>query len=136
MLWGYEQWSQSAEAYEQLSDRFGNDTNPAIREIVAKAMVNMGDALGRAGKAGQERAAYEAVIDKYGHDSASTLRAIVAIALVNRGKLLEEDEERNEASSSYERVLRDYSEVDQAVRYAREGFDRIRRNGSTRPGLS
>ncbi|MCK6372683.1 MAG: hypothetical protein L6Q69_01100 [Zoogloea sp.] len=72
-------------AYELIETRFDNDTAPAVREQVAKALVNKGVALGQLGRTDEEIAAYDLVEARYANDTAPTLRESVAYARNSKG---------------------------------------------------
>jgi len=75
---------------EEVVARYGEDPAPALRELVARALVNKGVALGELGRSADEVAVFEEVVARYGEDPAPALRepvamALVAMALVNMG---------------------------------------------------
>jgi TolA-binding protein len=67
-------------AYQQVIDRYGDDPAPALREQVAKALLNTGVELGVLGRPADAVAAYQQVINRYGDDPAPALREAVARA--------------------------------------------------------
>jgi hypothetical protein len=66
-------------AYQRVIDDYGHDPAPALREQVAKELINKGVALVVLGRPDEALEAHQRVIDDYGHDPA--LREIVARAL-------------------------------------------------------
>jgi tetratricopeptide (TPR) repeat protein len=77
-------------AYDDVIQRFGTDPAPALRDQVAKVLVNKGVALANLSPPQPEAeiAAYDAVIQRFGSDPAPALRELVAMALVNKGVAL------------------------------------------------
>ena len=69
--------------------RFGQSSEPALREQVAMALVNKGVALGALNRNEEEIAAYEDVVARFGQSSEPALRESVARALINKNEVLE-----------------------------------------------
>jgi hypothetical protein len=68
-----------------LIARFGAASELALREPVARALVNKGGTLGQLGPSEEEIAVFDDVIARFGAASELTLREQVAKALVNKG---------------------------------------------------
>jgi tetratricopeptide (TPR) repeat protein len=74
--------------YDDVFARFGAASELALREPVARALVNKGDALGRLGRSEDAIAVYDDVIARFGQASELALRELVAQALINKGDAL------------------------------------------------
>jgi len=72
-------------AYGQIDTSFGTDPTPAIRELVALALVNKGNRLLALNRGDEAIAVYEQVDIRFGSDPSATLRKQVAGALNAKG---------------------------------------------------
>jgi tetratricopeptide (TPR) repeat protein len=81
-------------AYDQVLGRYGDDPAPALREQVARALVNKGVRLGVLGRSEEAVAAYDQVLGRYGDDPAPALREITEAA---RDALAEMPDTRSES---------------------------------------
>jgi tetratricopeptide (TPR) repeat protein len=104
---------EAVAAYDQVLDRYGDD--PALREQVARALVNKGATLGGLGRPEEAVAAFDLVLDRYGDDPAPALREQTAMALVNKGARLGFMGRQEEAVAAYDQVLDRYGD-DPALR--------------------
>ena len=102
---------EAIQAYEEVARRFGEATEPALREPVAKAMVNKGVALGRLKRSEEEIQACEEVVRRFGEATEPALREPVAKALVNKGNTLARLGRGEEAIQVYEEVVRCFGEA-------------------------
>ena len=66
--------------YEEVVRRFGEAGEPALREQVAKALVNKGVRLGALNRSQEAIAVYEEVVWRFGEAGEPALRATVALA--------------------------------------------------------
>jgi len=98
--------SEAVIAYEEVERRFGEATEPPLREWVAKALVEKGVALGQDGSISDEIAIYDEVERRFGNAAELVLRERVAKALVNKGFALRQDGQQEEAISVYKEVER------------------------------
>ena len=83
---------------------------PALRERVAKALVNKGVALGALGRSTEAVAVCDEVVARYGEDPAPALREQVAKALYNTGVRLGALGHSTEAIAVYDEVAARYGE--------------------------
>jgi tetratricopeptide (TPR) repeat protein len=67
-------------AYQQVIDRYRDDPDPALREVVALALNNRGLVLDGLGRSVDALAAYQQVIDRNRDDPDPALRERVAKA--------------------------------------------------------
>ena len=74
---------EAVAAYDEVVSRFGDDD--ALREVVAKALVNKGVALGKLDRSEEGIAAYDEVVSRFGGDPAPAVRERVAKAMFNKG---------------------------------------------------
>ena len=70
-----------------IDARFGGDREPAIRQRVVKALVNMGVTLGKFGRVEQAVAVCDALDERFGEDSEPAIREGVVRGQVLRGNL-------------------------------------------------
>jgi hypothetical protein len=68
-------------------ERFGDATEPAIREQVATALVNKGITLGRGGQLEEAAGAYDQVVERFGDATEPAVRQQVARALRLKAKI-------------------------------------------------
>lgn len=71
--------------YDDLLTRFGSATDPALREPVAKALLNKGLRLGVLGRVPEELATLDDLIARFGTATEPALREQVAKAMLNKG---------------------------------------------------
>jgi tetratricopeptide (TPR) repeat protein len=86
-------------------DRFSNLEEPAVREQLAKALVNKGIALGFVGKCFEALAVSQEVITRFSSDRELAVREQVATAAINKGVLLEQLGRPFEALQAYDLLL-------------------------------
>ena len=80
---------EAVAVYDQVVARFGEATEPALREQVAKALVNKGISARPAGPRGRgEMPVYDEVVARFGEATEPALREQVARALFNKGVAL------------------------------------------------
>ena len=105
------------DAYQLVVDRFGNDTEPAIREQVARALFNKGIALGQAGDVQGAINTYQLIFDRFGNDTDPAIREQVAKALVNKGVTLGQAGDVQGAINTYQLVVDRFgNDTDPAIR--------------------
>jgi tetratricopeptide (TPR) repeat protein len=102
-------------AYQRVFDRFGADSDPALRALAAWALVNRGAILE---DPSASLAAYDALLTRYGDDTAPELRVHVAAALINKGSVLGRVGRLSEAMGAYDQVISRY--IDDPTRIVRE----------------
>ena len=78
-------FQRSVAAWDDVVVRYGNDPTPAIRERVAKALVNKGFRLGQLDRSVDAIAVYDDVVVRYGNDPTPAIREQVANALFSLG---------------------------------------------------
>lgn len=106
---GLRQTGRTSEAvitYEEVDRRFGEATQPQLREWVANALVEKGIAFGQDGRIDDELAVYDEVDRRFGNDTEPAVRDRVAKALVNKAFALRQEGQQDEAVSIYQEVER------------------------------
>ena len=103
-------------ACQRVFDRFGADSDPALRARAAMALVHRGAILFEDPSA--SLAAYDEVLTRYGKDTAPELRQHVAAALINKGSILGRAGRLSEAMGAYGQVISRYT--DDPTRTVRE----------------
>ena len=78
----------AAAAYERLDQRYGQESNPAVRAIVADALFKKGEALTDLGEVRAAIAAYDEIDHRYARDRDAGFRLRAARALLAKGALL------------------------------------------------
>ena len=68
-----------------MNARYGKDTDPGVREKVAKALANQGFVLGRLDHSEEALQVLKQVDERYGKDTDPRVREPIAQALVNQG---------------------------------------------------
>ena len=108
---------------------FGDDTNPALREMVAQAMLDKGVVLGQLGRAEEDLANYAELLERFADDLAPGLRKVVAKALLYRGVTLGELGRVEEERASYAELVEHFGgDSDPTIRKSL----RVPTNSSTR----
>jgi tetratricopeptide (TPR) repeat protein len=105
ILVGTGQLSGAIEALRDVIARFGNATEPASREAVARAMVNLGITLGQAGRVEEATASFRDVIARFGDAAEPALRELVALAMFNHGVTLGQAGLLEEEMASFRDVI-------------------------------
>jgi tetratricopeptide (TPR) repeat protein len=91
--------------YNDLIDRFGDSTVPALQEQMAKALLNKGVAFGQQNKPDEAIAAYEKLIARFGDSSMPALQELVAKALFNKGNAFGQQGKPDEAIIIYNDLI-------------------------------
>jgi len=86
-------------------DRFGAAPEAALREQVARALMNKGFRLGELGRSEDEIRVYDSVVDRFGAAPEAALREQVARALVNKGITFGQLGRSEEAIATYDSVV-------------------------------
>ena len=109
-LGALEKSGEAMALYDQIDQRYGQDTAPALREQVARALVNKGIALGTLDRTEEEMALYDQIDQRYGQDTASALREQVARALFNKGITLGTLDRPEEEMALYDQIDQRYGQ--------------------------
>ena len=72
-------------SYDDVVKRFGDVAEPALRDMVARALFNKGLRLGALNQGKEEIAVYDDVVKRFGDAAEPALRDMVARALFNKG---------------------------------------------------
>jgi len=96
-------------AFDKLIATYSSGTSPAIREQVAKAMVNKGFVLGEMEKPDEAIATFDKLIAAYSSDTSPAIREVVAKAMVNKGVALGKVGKPDEAITTYDKLIATYS---------------------------
>ncbi len=97
--------------YNEVVRRFGEASEPALRERVAKALVNKGITQGKLGHSEAEIATYDDVVRRFGEASEPALLEQVATALVNKGATQGQLGHSEAAIATYDDVVRRFGEA-------------------------
>ena len=97
--------------YDNVLSRFGEASEPALREQVARALVNKGITLRQLGRSEEEIAVYDSVISRFGEASEPALREQVAGALVINGFRLGRLGRSEEAVAVFDSVVSRFGEA-------------------------
>ena len=90
---------------DEIIARFGATTDPALRERLARALVNKGYRLAVLGQSEQMIAVYDDVVARFGTATEPALREQVARALVNKGYTLAVLGQSEQAIAVYDDVV-------------------------------
>jgi hypothetical protein len=106
------------EAFQQIVDRYHDDSEPLLRELVAEALVYQGGLMSSLGRWEDAVGAYTEVVESYGNDPTVILSDVggswakmgvqVATALCNIGDELADHDEPAKATASYQQVVDRY----------------------------
>jgi tetratricopeptide (TPR) repeat protein len=99
------------DAYDEVIIRFGNATEPDLRDRVAKALLNKGLTLGNMDRNVDAIEVYDEVDERYRAASELALREIVAKALLNKGVRLGVLGRRLDAIAMYDVVFERYKDA-------------------------
>ena len=91
-------------------EAYSDDTNPQMRQLVARALVNRGYRHEQQGGSDAAIADYTSVIETYSDDTDPEMRLLVATALVNRGIRHEQQGDTDAAIADYTSVIEAYSD--------------------------
>ncbi|RJF87144.1 hypothetical protein D3874_08985 [Oleomonas cavernae] len=91
--------------YDEIIARFGDAGEPALREEVARALVNKGITLGDLNRNEEAIAVYDGMIARFGDAGEPALREQVAGALANKGITLGGLDRSEEAIDIYDEII-------------------------------
>jgi tetratricopeptide (TPR) repeat protein len=97
--------------YDQVVDRFGEATEPIVREQMARALYIKGDTLVELGQWEEAAEAYDQMVNRFGEATEPELREQVAKALVHKGNTLGELGRSEEATGVYDQVMDRFGEA-------------------------
>ncbi len=97
--------SEELEQYDQITRRFGDATEPELRELVARSLIGKGVALSQAGKAEDAIATFRGVVGRFGGAEGPALPEQVALALFNAGVALMQAGKLGEAIAAYNEAV-------------------------------
>ena len=95
---------QAIAVYDDIDQRFGKDTAPGVRELVANGLVSKGYRLEVLEKPQQAIAVYDYVDKRFGKDTSTTVREQVASGLVNKGFALSQLNNPEQAIAVYDDI--------------------------------
>ena len=107
----FTQPEKTIEELDSVVERFGDSTEPALREPVARALFNKGNALGELGRPEQAIEAYDSVVERFGDAPEPALREGVASALFNKGNALGELGRPEQAIEAYDSVVERFGDA-------------------------
>jgi tetratricopeptide (TPR) repeat protein len=102
-------------AYDEVVRRFGDATEPEMRERVAKALRNRGVRLGALNRTEDAIAAYDEVLRRFGDATETALRDQVAKALFNKGNSLGALNRIEDAIAAYDEVVRRFGDATESA---------------------
>ena len=91
--------------YDEVVRRFGTSENPALLELVAKALFFKGITLGTMNQPKEELAAYDEVVHRFGTSENPALLELVAKVLVSKGITLGTMNQPKEELAAYDEVV-------------------------------
>ncbi|MDR3213682.1 MAG: tetratricopeptide repeat protein [Azoarcus sp.] len=103
--------------YEQVAQRYGKGSPPAMRTLAAKALLNKGGILGEQGDAKGAIATYQRLDLRFGQDKDQAIREVVASALVSKAEASYKQGDAKAAVATYEQIEK---------RFAKDGSSFIR----------
>ena len=109
-------------AYDEVVTRFGEATEPALREQVAKALVYKGITLGQLGRSEEAAGVYGQVVTRFGEAAEPALREQVAKALFNKGIRLGVLGQLDAEMAAYDEVVTRFSEAAGPARAGRQAL--------------
>lgn len=124
-------YTESCNTYRQLIDSYSSDNTPSIRELVAKAMRNMGGTLEKMACPDKAIAILQQMIATYSSDTDPTVREQVAKAFNSKGFAL-----LLEAKKTWENRERAVSLLHDALNDLFAGLERRPDCGMTRGNLA
>ena len=92
-------------AYNDVVDRFGEDSSPSVLEVVVRSLVNNGIVLGQMGRSEEELEAYDEVVNRFDDGHSPVSSEGIAKAMCLKGGVLENLEREDEALATYEEVV-------------------------------
>ena len=99
------------EVYDEVVQRFGEATEPALQERVASALFNKGGRLGQLGRGEAEIEVYDEVVQRFGEATEPALQERVASALFNKGGRLGQLGRGEAEIEVYDEVARRFGEA-------------------------
>ena len=107
----FTQPEKTIEELDSVVERFGDSTEPALREPVARALFNKGNALGELGHPEQAIEAYDSVVERFDDAPEPALRERVAMALVNKGNALRKLGHPEQAIEAFDSVVERFGDA-------------------------
>jgi tetratricopeptide (TPR) repeat protein len=98
-------------AFDELIKRFGDASEPGVREQVAKALFNKGAMLAKRDQTGKALEAYDELVRRFGDATEPSVREQVAAALRNKGVKLGEDNQTGKALETYDELVRRFGDA-------------------------
>jgi tetratricopeptide (TPR) repeat protein len=112
-------YEEAIAVFDEIVQRFGNDTSPAMREQAAEALVRKANLLyilpfkGKALRSeGKYEAVYDEVVQRFGNDDSPEVRSNAAQALDIKGYKLAGEERYEEALAAYEELIQRFGNDD------------------------
>ena len=106
---------EAIQVYDEVVRRFGDATEPVVREQVATALVNKGVTLGLLNRSEDEIQTYDEVLRRFGDATEPALREQVATALVNKGVTLGQLNRSEDEIRTYDEVLLRFGDAAEPV---------------------
>jgi len=123
---------EAVDVYKDILHRFGEDESPTVRELVAKAMLNVGHILAAedkgpsvrfnpigppsfysTGHLSEQINLYDDIVRRFGNDESPAMRELVMQALSNKRHAEQEDKRRRR---EYENIMREYHDREREQR--------------------
>ena len=104
-------YEEAIAVYDQVVERYGEASEPGLREQVAKALFNKGVTLGQLKRSEDAIVVYDQVVARCGEAAEPGLREQVARALVSKGVTLGDLKRSEEEMAVYEQVVARYGEA-------------------------
>jgi len=95
--------------YDDIVRRFGNDSDPGIRNAVGRTLLKKSESLRLAGDARGAVTAYDELIQHFDRDNSRNAHVLVATALFRKGLALGGLNDRTGANAAFDEIIRRYA---------------------------
>lgn len=94
----------AAATCDELISRFGNEPDPAIRQMVAQTLYNKGTMFRFAGRTSEAAQAFDEVLVRFGDGPETGVLVMAAMALYNKGVALRDDRQALAAVTAFDEM--------------------------------
>jgi tetratricopeptide (TPR) repeat protein len=95
--------------FEQVAQQFGKGDPPAVRVLVAKALLNKGGILSEQGDTKAAIITYERIDRRFGKDEYPAIRGVIASALASKAEALYKQGNTKASIATYEQLRQRFS---------------------------
>jgi tetratricopeptide (TPR) repeat protein len=114
-FWSAANYAGCLATLDELLARFGDGQQPALRDLVATALVNKAITLGQMGDSAAEVAVYDDVLARFGDAQESAMREQVARALFNKALMLGQMGDSAAEVAVYDDVLARFGDAQESA---------------------